>query len=230
MASYLEIAAKEKLKLYEQQLYQNAGSDAILSRNLKNLKQRDFKQQIQPQPTQVVFQKGKVGTIAAATRWGLGRSGKVSSGGKGGGRSVRDISKSQKPIINKYFSSNATKIINTGSINVMEPSAVWTTEGYMATGNDPKSTENQKYAIKGAAIYSNLAKKASIGPNWQSRSGKKGTVISSNKQAKAQKLASMLPIDEAKKLLDAENKNKFWSVDWSQDPDTKKIKQIVTVK
>ena len=230
MASYLETAAKEKLKLYEQQLYQNAGSDAILSRNLKNLKQRDFKQQIQPQPAQIVFQKGKTGSIAAAQRWGRGLSGKVSGGGKGGGKSIKDISKPQKPIINKYYSSNATKIINTGSVNVMEPTAVWTTEGYMATGNDPKSTENQKYGIKGAAIYSNLGKKASIGANWQSRSGKKGSVIASNKQAKAQKLASMLPIDEAKKLLDAENNNKLWSVDWSQDPDSKKIKQIVTVK
>lgn len=230
MASYLEIAAKEKLKLYEQQLYQNTGSDAILSRNLKNLKQRDFKQQIQPQPAEVAFQKGKVGRIAAATQWGLRSTGKVSRGGQGGGKSIKNTTKPQKPLVDKFFSSNATKIIDTGSINVMSPTAVWTTEGYMATGGDPKSTENQHSVIKGADIYSNLAKKATISKgNWRS-SGQKGSILKSNKQAKAQKLASMLPIDEAKKLLDAENKDKLWSVDWSKDPDTKKIKQIVTVK
>lgn len=148
MPSYLEVAAKEKLKLYEEQLYKNAGADAALSRNLKDLKRKDFAQQIQPITAQVDFQAGKVTKFQAPTRWGQ-------MGASRAGRVGVNI-KAAAP----RNTAKPTTITKTGSMTVLSPELEWTTEGYMANNKYlPQDTFNKRTVDKGDPLYINLSPK-----------------------------------------------------------------------
>lgn len=151
MPSYLEIAAKERLKLYEKQLYENSGADAALSRNLKELNRKDFAQQIQPIVPQVSFKKGEITKFQAPVKWGqLGsrRTGK---------------NKIEYTDITPQNNAKATTIMKTGSMTVQSPGAEWTTEGYMINNNYlPKDQTNKRTVDKGDPLYINLSPKGVV--------------------------------------------------------------------
>lgn len=161
MASYLEIAAKDKLKLYEQQLYQNAGSDAILSRNLKNLKERDFKQQVQPSPAKVYLEAGRSSSISRANPWGrigIGRTNLKAKAGGTVGRTLLAETKKDNWLAGTTGSGKNTTKINTGSTTLVEARKEWSTEGFLTT-DVPNIDTQAKKIVKPGKLFGKVQAK-----------------------------------------------------------------------
>ncbi len=145
MASYFEVAARDKLNLYQEQLDTNSGSDALLSRNLKELKRKDFKQQVQSEPAEVALKRGYQIIFKPPVR--LGRMASNHFG---------------KITTEKYQSTGKeTALTFSGSSTTLTPRAEWSTEGYLDdTKNSPKNVENKLINFKkGDPLYINQSPK-----------------------------------------------------------------------
>jgi|SRR3990167_2597650 len=138
--SYAEKAARERLAILQQQMTENTQFQSALSNKVKNLRRKDFEQQIQPLYTQVEFKGGLLAPKRSDRVWGkiTGPRGLKSGGTTGtmlGSFLPSSSSKKEKPIG------------LSGSMNIVSPSAQWTTEGYMETG--PKIEPLISQEIKG---------------------------------------------------------------------------------
>ena len=142
--SYAEKAARERLATLQEQMAENMQFQSALSNKVKNLRRKDFEQQIQPLYTQVEFKGGLLGGRPAYRNrvWGK-MIGKITKGSTSG-RLTESGTLSGKIFDPYALSSKKEKAVGlSGSMNVVSPSAQWTTEGYMETGPKIESSESK---------------------------------------------------------------------------------------
>ena len=140
--SYAEKAARERLATLQEQMAENMQFQSALSNKVKNLRRKDFEQQIQPLYTQVEFKGGLLGGRLSKRRWVGGKLiGKITKGSTSS--RLTESGTLSKKFFDPYAPKREQAAGLSGSMNVVSPSAQWTTEGHMETGPKIESSESK---------------------------------------------------------------------------------------
>lgn len=130
-----ERQARERLSVLRSQALERALERSALGRQIKNLRRRDFKQQMQPKYARIKNRRGHIlNRVEAGGVWGRSRG-----QAPGRGQQIEDLRSkpTQTPAPGVVSSRSRVRITGGESKgrSVQSPTSRWTTEGYQSINN-----------------------------------------------------------------------------------------------